>query len=87
MRIRHVGHLTDYRRDPKTDTYCVICQRDIKGEPKHWVHLVNGGVEVLHPQDETLYKTDGGDLYFHPVGPECAKKIGKEWVHSDPKGA
>lgn len=83
---KHVGELTDYRREPKTDVHCCICQRDIKdqpGKPKFSVHLINGGPTVLHPASEEAYEADGGDLGFHRVGPECARKIGKDWCHVD----
>lgn len=83
LRTHHVGHLTDYRRDPTTDVFCCICQRDIKGPPRYWVHLIEGGPVVLHPEDEDRYTPDGGDLGAHPVGPECAKKIGMEWIHKE----
>ena len=84
MKTQHVGHLTDYRREPKTETYCCICQRDIKdqaGKPQFSVHLVEGGPVVLHPSSESEYASDGGDLGLHRVGPECARKIGKDWCH------
>jgi hypothetical protein len=73
--------LTDFRRDPKTDVFCCLCQRDIKGIVKHYVHMINGGPEILHPSDESAYTPDGGDLGIHPVGPECARKIGLAWCH------
>jgi hypothetical protein len=81
MRKQHVGHLTNYRREPKTDRFCAVCQKDMKDEPRRWVHMIDGGPTVLHPEDEHLYTPDGGDLGSWPVGPECAKKIGKEWIH------
>jgi hypothetical protein len=87
MRTQHIGHLTDYRRDPKTDCSCVVCNRDIKGEPKFWIHYIDDGPVVLHPADEHLYKSDGGEMGFWPVGPECAKRIGMEWIHTNKAGA
>lgn len=73
----------DARRDPKTNVFCVRCQKDIKGEPKLHVHLVDGGPFVLHPEDENKYVDDGGDLLFHPIGSCCAKILGMEWVHKE----
>jgi hypothetical protein len=53
---------------------CVCCGRPLKG--RVWaVHVINGGSDVLHPADEHLYQSDGGDLYSHFVGPECRKKF------------
>lgn len=72
----------DTRRQPKTDNYCVVCQKDIKSEPRFWIHGVDGcAFNVLHPDDEHLYVSDGGDLGLHPVGPDCARRIGLRWVH------
>lgn len=72
----------DYRRDPKTDHFCCMCQKDITG-PHRMVHLVEGGDHVLHPEDEELFADDkeaqAGDLYWHPIGPSCAKRLGLEW--------
>lgn len=81
MRTQDIHHLMNAHREPKTDQWCCCCQKDIKGEPKFFVHLVDGGLTVLHPKDEKNYQPDGGDLGFHPVGPDCGKKIGTEWLH------
>lgn len=70
----------DFRRDPKTKVYCCVCQKDIKGEPRFYARFVDGCCFV-HPEDEHLipadYKEDYGTL---PVGSDCAKRIGLEWV-------
>lgn len=70
----------DFRRDPKTSVFCCRCQKDIKGAPEFYVHLIDG-CAVLHPDDEHLlpsgYPQDYG---IQPVGADCAKFIGKEWV-------
>lgn len=68
----------DARPEPKTDRFCVKCQRDIKGGNYRWVRLVDGGM-ILHPADEKQYVPDGGDLGWHRVGTDCAKQIGLEW--------
>lgn len=57
--------------------YCVTCGRAIKGQPKFAVHVIGGGSDVLHPDDEDKYESDGADLGHHDVGSECAKKFGK----------
>ena len=68
------------KRDPKTDCYCAICQKDIRpGTSPRFVHLVKGGFKVLHPDDEKLYAPDAGDLGGFPIGPDCARKLGLEW--------
>jgi hypothetical protein len=51
MRTKYLN--PDYRRDPKTSCWCVACQRDLTAkQPRRWVHVVNGGMTVLHPDDE-----------------------------------
>jgi hypothetical protein len=73
----------DFRKDPKTDHFCAICQKDIKpGQPYREVHIVDGGSVILHPADEALYAEHGnpaGDLCFFPIGSTCAKRLGLEW--------
>jgi hypothetical protein len=69
----------DYRKDPKTDHFCCRCQKDIRGAHR-FVHLVNGGPFALHPEDESKYIADSGDLGSFPIGPDCARKIGVEWT-------
>lgn len=72
----------DARPSPKTEFFCVRCQRDIKpGAPHRLVHLVDGGYMILHPEDESKYRDDRGDLGLHPIGMDCARKIGLEWTH------
>ena len=75
----------DYRNDPKTDTYCCVCQRDLKpNQPRRWVHCIGGGMTVLHPEDEALYVPDGGDMGCFPLGMDCAKNLGLEWSFENP---
>ncbi len=73
------------RREPKTPHYCIKCQKDLKPDRAyHAIHIINGGAWILHPEDETLYVSDGGDMYYFEIGDDCARQIGKEWVW--PKG-
>jgi hypothetical protein len=74
------GHKGDgmYRDDP-----CIVCGREVKN-PKVYVHAVDGGDRLLHRDDEPHYESDGGDLYFHPVGPDCARLIPSEYLHRLP---
>lgn len=75
------------RPQPKTDRFCVRCQRDIR--PKtvaRVVHLVDGGPFALHPEDESKYPAnDPADLGAWLIGPDCAETIGLEW--SQPEGS
>lgn len=71
----------DNRRDPKTNHYCVRCHKELKiGQPFREVHLIDDGPTVLHPEDESLYVRDGGDMGLWPIGPDCAKKVGIEFT-------
>lgn len=70
----------DARREPKTELYCCKCQKDIKNKSSYrMVHIIEGGSQVLHPEDEHLYNDPPADLLWHPIGPDCARKLGLEW--------
>lgn len=85
LRIKYMD--PDYRRDPKTKHFCCRCQKDIKdGSPYRMVHCVEGGMCALHPGDEDKYVPDAGDMGTHPIGMDCARKIGIEWT-SPPQAA
>jgi hypothetical protein len=72
----------DARRDPRTDFYCIVCQKDMdRSKPCRSVHLIEGGPIVLHPDDESKYVSDGGEMGCCPIGEDCAKKLGREWTH------
>lgn len=75
----------NYNRDPKTDFFCCNCQKDIKKDSKfYWAHIIGGGTEILHPEDEAKYDDDdGGNMDFFPIGPECAGRFGLEWFITD----
>lgn len=67
---------------PHAECYCIICHRALKaGQPHRWVHLVDGGWNILHPDDEEAYGVgDPGDMGGHRVGMDCARKLGLEWT-------
>lgn len=72
----------DTRRSPKTDRHCARCQKDIKpNSTTRGIHIVDGGGSILHPADERLYVSNGGDLGHFIVGMDCAKQIGMEWTY------
>lgn len=67
-------------RHPKTGHFCIACHRDLKPlQPARLIHCVHGGFTVLHPADEGLYTEDAGEMGFHPLGIDCAKRLGLEW--------
>lgn len=81
LRTKFVDY--DARRDPKTNHFCVACQKDLKpGVPYREVHLVNGGPFALHPEDEPKYESDSGEMGMWPIGNDCARKLGLEWTHA-----
>lgn len=64
----------DFRRQPKTDHFCCVCQRDIKGAAAGWLHFVGGGMQEI--TDSQNFDA-AGDMGCFPVGPECARKVKK----------
>lgn len=71
----------DFRREPKTQVFCWRCQKDLKpNQSRRWIHLVDGGMKILHPDSESEYVSDSGEMGYFPVGVDCAKIIGLEWT-------
>jgi len=82
----------DYRRQPKTNCYCAMCQRDIKsGSPELWiVHELDTWTVVIAKNDIAAAVSDIRPrrsahhyfdvVQFERVGSECARKIGKDFV-------
>jgi hypothetical protein len=61
----------DHRKEPKTDFFCAVCQRDIADRRKAvyvWLHQKYFDC-VVRPD-----KLDGSEILV-PVGSECKKKI------------
>lgn len=78
-RIDFAPKVRENEERAKTQYTCYLCGRDIEAKKDHYmIHAIHGGLEVLHPDDEALYKAtnDSGDLGGHPVGPTCVKKRG-----------
>lgn len=72
----------DFRRDPKTDHYCVRCQRDLKpGQPFRMVCLAFEGFYVWDPAIHSVDPTGETDMGLHPVGMDCARKIGIKFTY------
>ena len=70
MRTKQIN--PDFRKTPKTETYCAICQKDLKVVAGR-IFIINEGFTVVHPSDAVGIQSSN-------VGPECAKKIGKKWI-------
>lgn len=90
--VVHIAALDpDYRRQPKTDHFCCLCQRDIKTpkEKTGTVHYVDGGNSILSLADEDRYQAmstaqpggqEPGEMGCFPIGSECARKLPKGFV-------
>lgn len=51
---------------PKTERFCVRCQKDIRPQsPARVVHLVNGGPFALHPEDEHLFVSASNGAFLN----------------------
>lgn len=62
----------DYRKDPKTSTFCFICQRDLK---KVAARVYTGEeCHIVVDKDEPDFNPN----WIANVGPECVKQIPKE---------
>jgi hypothetical protein len=73
----------DARRDPKTDWHCCCCQKDLKpGHRLRHVYLTNQ-MEAVHPADLPARTPEPGDLGWHLLGMDCARKLGLEWSTDD----
>lgn len=72
----------DFRRDPKTDLYCFVCQKDLKKGFRYLGHAIMGATEVVHPDDRQIADRElpsEDNLGLLPVGSDCAKRVGLEW--------
>jgi hypothetical protein len=66
----------DFRPRPKTDHFCVICQRDLKpGQPHRIVRFNLNHFEAIHPDDWPA----APEADEAPIGNDCARRLGLEW--------
>ncbi len=61
----------DFRRQPKTEIHCCICQRDLKGK-FFKVYFSETASELEFSDHETKFKGY--------VGPECKNKVPKKYL-------
>lgn len=67
----------DYRRNPKSDYYCINCYQALaRNKPHRLVVVTVAGDEFVHPEDCALVP----DASLHPFGNDCAKRLGMEWT-------
>ena len=73
--IREMELDYDARPNPKTDRFCVKCQKDIHSDSKARKIRIYDGIRIIHPEDSGLFLTWETFL----VGMDCARQIGLEW--------
>lgn len=79
----------DFRRDPKTNCYCEMCQRDLKeGQPHRHIMFELDRYEAIHSEDWeaaeayilATRKTVQPAVIKGLIGMDCAKRLGFEWT-------
>lgn len=68
---------------------CAVCGKRVNPKRMWAVHVINGGSDVLHPEDEHLYVSDAGEMGCHMLGSECRKQFGEfafKWELPEPDG-
>lgn len=73
----------DARREPKTDRWCVCCQKDLKPDAPVRKVYVGESMQAIHPADLKAYldaPPSSIDIGPHLIGMNCARKLGLEWT-------
>lgn len=74
----------DSKRDERAnqqshgDNPCIICGRYVKKPSKYSARLCDGGSNFAPVDIEIDWRNDMG---FYPIGPECRKKLPKNFVN------
>ena len=63
------------------EEYCYCCGKSMRGKTLRMIHVINGGMAALHPEDEALYESDAGDMLWFAIGPSCARQLGLDWTY------
>jgi hypothetical protein len=78
----------DFRRDPKTLHYCIMCGRDLKpGQPHRKVMYELDRFEAVHSEDWEIAEPEirasrncnSDPVVYDLLGMDCARKLGLEW--------
>jgi len=70
----------DFRRQPKTKRFCLICQRDLKPAQAHRVILWEvDRYEAIAPADWARARVEIAALEQGPIGLDCARQLGLEF--------
>lgn len=79
-RTKHLVFSGRRKKDRDPMTYCFCCGQPTQGKIPRMIHVVNGGYDVLHPGDESVYESDAGEMGCFAIGPRCARALGVEWT-------
>lgn len=75
----------DFRRDPDTTHFCIMCSRDLKpNQPHRIVRFEPDKYEAIHPEDWPTEEVHGFPIEECAVGMDCAKRLGLEWSSPSP---
>lgn len=78
----------DFRRNPKTNRYCIICQRDLKeGQPHRRICYELDVYEAVHADDWEIAAADISTrraphldaVQYELIGMDCAKRLGFDY--------
>jgi hypothetical protein len=73
LRLKFLDY--DARCQPKTEFFCIACQRDLDPtEPQRAIRITSE-MMVVHPDDEPPIGAEA----WQPIGNDCAKKLGLGW--------
>lgn len=64
-------HFDTSRQCRGNESPCAFCGRPVK-KPRYWVHVVNGGGDLLKIGD--TWDEQASDLGLQPIGANCAKQ-------------
>lgn len=72
----------DFRKDPNTKIFCAYCQRDLNPEKIKFMAFLDFETTptIIKPQFSHKFSSSRKELCLCPIGSECAKIVGYEWL-------
>ena len=64
----------DSRPEPKTEHFCIACQRDLDPSKPYRTVRLTREMMVVYPGDKPPQTAE-----VWAIGPDCAEKLGLEW--------